>query len=97
MKASELRDLKPPEMNKKLDELKSELFNLRFQHAINQLENPQRIVTVKREIARLKTVMHEGNIEIVVPSETAGAKKGDKDKLEKKAKKVKAEKADKEK
>lgn len=57
MKASELRDMKPVELNKKLDELKQELFNLRFQHAINQLENPQRIKTVKRDIARVKTVL----------------------------------------
>lgn len=58
MKASELRDMKPVELTKKLDELKGELFNLRFQHAINQLENPQRIKAVKREIARVKTVMN---------------------------------------
>lgn len=57
MKASELRDMKPLELNKKLDELKQELFNLRFQHAINQLDNPQRIKTVKRDIARVKTVL----------------------------------------
>ena len=57
MKASELRDMKPVELNKKLDELKQELFNLRFQHAINQLDNPQRIKTVKHDIARVKTVM----------------------------------------
>ena len=59
MKAAELRDMKPLELNKKLSELKQELFNLRFQHAINQLDNPQRIVVVRREIARVKTVMHE--------------------------------------
>ncbi len=57
MKASELRDMKPLELDKKLTELKEELFNLRFQHAINQLDNPQRIKTVKRDIARVKTVM----------------------------------------
>ena len=57
MKASELRDMKPVELDKKLDELKQELFNLRFQHAINQLDNPQRIKTVKRDIARIKTVI----------------------------------------
>lgn len=57
MKASELRDMKPLELNKKLGELKAELFNLRFQHAINQLENPQRITAVKRDIARVKTVL----------------------------------------
>lgn len=58
MKASELRDMKELELNKKLTELKEELFNLRFQHAINQLDNPQRIKTVKRDIARIKTVMN---------------------------------------
>lgn len=89
MKASELRDLKPLELNKRLDELKSELFNLRFQHAINQLDNPQRIVVVKREIARLKTVMHESDVAVIVPKETAAAQKGDKP--EKKAKKAKAD------
>ncbi len=57
MKASELRGMKPIELDKKLSELKEELFNLRFQHAINQLENPQRIKVVKRDIARVKTVM----------------------------------------
>ena len=57
MKASELRDMKPVELSKKLDELKQELFNLRFQHVIHQLDNPQRIKTVKRDIARVKTVL----------------------------------------
>ncbi|NLW78841.1 MAG: 50S ribosomal protein L29 [Ruminococcaceae bacterium] len=57
MKASELRDMKPVELSRKLDELKQELFNLRFQHAINQLDNPLRIKAVKRDIARVKTVM----------------------------------------
>lgn len=59
MKATELRDMKPLELGKRLDELKGELFNLRFQHAINQLDNPQRIVTVRREIARVKTVINQ--------------------------------------
>ena len=57
MTASELREMKPTELDKKLVELKGELFNLRFQHAINQLDNPQRIKEVKRDIARVKTVM----------------------------------------
>ena len=57
MKASELRDMTPAELNAKLAELKEELFNLRFQHAINQLENPGRIQTVKRDIARVNTVL----------------------------------------
>ncbi|MEF9864847.1 MAG: 50S ribosomal protein L29 [Oscillospiraceae bacterium] len=58
MKAAELRDMSGAELNKKLAELKEELFNLRFQHAINQLENPNRINIVKKDIARVKTVLH---------------------------------------
>ena len=49
-------------MTKKLAELKEELFNLRFQHAINQLENPGRIETVKKDIARVKTVMRSNEL-----------------------------------
>ena len=49
------------ELNKKLSELKTELFNLRFQHAINQLENPHKIVDVKHDIARVMTVLREKN------------------------------------
>ena len=56
MKAAELREMSNAELTKKLAELKEELFNLRFQHAINQLENPGRIETVKRDIARVNTV-----------------------------------------
>ena len=57
MKAAELRELNTAELNKKLTELKEELFNLRCQHAVNQLENPGRIVTVKKDIARVKTLL----------------------------------------
>ena len=49
------------ELNAKLKELKEELFNLRFQHAINQLDNPQKIVEVKKNIARVMTVLSEKN------------------------------------
>ncbi len=59
MKAAELRGMSAAELNKKLAELKEELFNLRFQHAINQLENPGRIEAVKRDIARVLTVLAE--------------------------------------
>ena len=59
MKASEMRALSVEELNKKLDDLKSELFNLRFQHAINQLDNPMKIVEVKKDIARVKTTLRE--------------------------------------
>ncbi len=59
MKASEIRNLSVQELNEKLSDLKSELFNLRFQHAVNQLENPQRLGAVKKDIARVKTVIRE--------------------------------------
>ena len=59
MKAAELRNMSAADLNKKLGELKEELFNLRFQHAINQLENPGRIEIVKRDIARVLTVLAE--------------------------------------
>lgn len=62
MKAAELRDMSPVELNKKLAELKEELFNLRFQHAINQLENPIRIETVKKDIARIKTILRSNEL-----------------------------------
>ena len=59
MKAAELRKMSAADLDKKLAELKEELFNLRFQHAINQLENPGRIEIVKRDIARVLTVLAE--------------------------------------
>ena len=61
MKATELREMTDVELAKQLKDLKAELFNLRFQHAINQLENPLRIDTVKKDIARVMTVMAENN------------------------------------
>ena len=61
MKAKELRNMTAEELNKKLSELKTELFNLRFQHAINQLENPHKIVDVKHDLARVMTVLREKN------------------------------------
>jgi len=59
MKASEVRDLSSDEIRQKLDESTEELFNLRFQHATDQLENPMRLGHVKRDIARIKTVAKE--------------------------------------
>ena len=61
MKAAELAKLSVEELNAKLKELKGELFNLRFQHAINQLENPHKIADVKRDIARVMTVLNQKN------------------------------------
>ena len=62
MKKSEkdkIREMSVEEMETRLDELKKELFNLRFQHAINQLDNPMRLNAVKKEIAVIKTIMTE--------------------------------------
>lgn len=59
MKASEIRELSEVELGEKLRDLKEELFNLRFQHAINQLENPMRLNHVKKDIARVKTVIKQ--------------------------------------
>ena len=61
MKATELREMTDVELNKQLKDLKAELFNLRFQHAINQLDNPIRIETVKKDIDRVMTVLAEKN------------------------------------
>jgi len=57
----ELRAMSAEQLNAKLEELKKELFNLRFQHAINQLENPQKMVEVKKNIARVMTILSEKN------------------------------------
>ena len=57
----DLREMSADELNAKLKELKEELFTLRFQHAINQLDNPQKIVEVKKNIARVMTILSEKN------------------------------------
>ncbi len=59
MKASEMRELSAAELSEKLSDLKAELFNLRFQHAVNQLENPMKLRDVKKDIARLKSILRE--------------------------------------
>ena len=59
MKASEIRALSVEEMLRKVDDLKQELFNLRFQHETGQLENPQKMKETKRDIARVKTIIKQ--------------------------------------
>ncbi|MBQ5310674.1 MAG: 50S ribosomal protein L29 [Oscillospiraceae bacterium] len=59
MKASEVRDLTVQELENKLVDLKKELFALRFQHTVNQLDNPARLKAVKKDIARVKTILLE--------------------------------------
>ena len=71
MKAKEIRELNAEELNQKLASLKEELFNLRFQHATGQLENPMRIKDVKKSIARIKTIQREAEIKAAVQKEAA--------------------------
>ncbi len=59
MKTNEIKDMTVAELNEKLGELKAELFNLRFQHAVNQLDNPLRMKAVKKDIARIKTFLRQ--------------------------------------
>ena len=67
MKARELKDLKandPQDLRVKLNDLKAELFNLRFQLATGQLENPIRIREVKKSIAQIKTILREEELRV---------------------------------
>ena len=59
MEASEIRDMTAQELENKLVDIKKELFALRFQHTVNQLDNPARLKAVKKDIARIKTIMRE--------------------------------------
>ncbi|MDQ0204569.1 50S ribosomal protein L29 [Pectinatus haikarae] len=59
MKVKDIRDMSDGELNQKLASLKEELFNLRFQLATGQLENPMRIKDIKKNIARIKTIQRE--------------------------------------
>ncbi|MZQ74865.1 MAG: 50S ribosomal protein L29 [Peptoclostridium sp.] len=62
MKAKDLKEMTTQELNGKLNELKGELFNIRFQLATGQLENPMKIKFVKKDIARVQTVIREREI-----------------------------------
>ncbi len=63
MKATEIRSLTAEELNAKLLDLKKDLFMLRMQHATNQLDNPLKLADVKKDIARVKTVLREKELE----------------------------------
>ena len=62
MKIEKVRELTDNELEKELVKMKNELFNLRFQHVTGQLENPNRMKDVKRDIARIKTVIRENEL-----------------------------------
>ncbi len=64
MKIKDVRTLSLDELDRKLIELKKDLFNLRMQHATNQLDNPIRIADVRRDIARIKTIQRENQLQI---------------------------------
>ena len=66
MKIKDLRELSVDELGRKLTDLKKDLFNLRMQHATNQLENPIRIADVRRDIARVKTLLREDQLKEAV-------------------------------
>ncbi|MGD1968549.1 MAG: 50S ribosomal protein L29 [Desulfobacterales bacterium] len=59
MKTTEVREMNLEEMQRKVNDLKEELFNLRFQHEIGQLENPNKMKQTKKDIARVKTIIRE--------------------------------------
>ena len=63
MKANEVRKMNPSELEEKLKDLKKDLFTLRMQHATNQLDNPVKISQVKKDIARVKTIIREKQLE----------------------------------
>ena len=63
MKANEVRKMSAQELETKLNDLKKDLFTLRMQHATNQLDNPMKIAQVKKDIARVKTILREKQLE----------------------------------
>ena len=74
MKANNFFEMNNEELVKKINELKAELFNLRFKHATNQLSNPLVLVTCKRDIARAKTVLRQRELGLSVEPEKAAKK-----------------------
>lgn len=64
MKPGEVRELSAEEKRRKIDDLKQELFNLRFQHGTGQLENPAKMKAVRRDIARLKTILRQDELKL---------------------------------
>ncbi|MDH8679790.1 50S ribosomal protein L29 [Fusibacter bizertensis] len=63
MKANKIKEMTPQELNEKMVELKNELFNLRFQLATGQLDNPMKIKAIKKDIARVNTILRQKEIQ----------------------------------
>ena len=98
MRASEMRELSDTELEHKLDEVRTELFNLRFQLATGQLDNPMSLKQIKKDIARIQTIRQERKLSIEVtlkeaPKKAKPKKSKDSKKAKPEAKKEKVEKA----
>ena len=78
MKATEIRKMSAEELTSKLGDLKKDLFQLRLQHATNQLDNPVKIAEVKRDIARVKTIIRELELAGRRPSSVSSSSQADK-------------------
>lgn len=79
MKSSELREMTPTEITTKLDETQEELFNLRFQNATGQLDNYKRLRQLRKDVARIKTLLRERELEELAPSGAPQAPEAEKD------------------
>ena len=76
MKPEELRTLEADELSQRLKDSRRELFELRFKHAVGQLENHRQILKVRKDIARILTVIHENRLGVAHPVEAAGEAQG---------------------
>lgn len=94
MNVDELRELSSGDLKERLDDVKEEFFNLRFQNATGQLENFAQIKHVKREIARINTVVHERELGIEIEPKPQKEPKAKPKKEKERSRKAKAGKAD---
>ncbi len=74
MKAVKFFEMSTEELNQKLNEKKADLFNLRFQHATNQLENPAKLTECRRDIAKIKTILRQRELGISVEPQATKTK-----------------------
>ncbi|MDQ5815452.1 MAG: 50S ribosomal protein L29 [Actinomycetota bacterium] len=76
VKGSEIRDLSDDELERRLEETREELFNLRFQHATGQLDNYQRLRQLRRDVARIRTIARERELTLHGEASEKGASRG---------------------